>query len=109
MTARSAPSTLIVPGNAFSRLETLVLMAGLDLPVRAIRQQISGAINVIVHIGRLADGSRRIMSIVELTGFDYPTIALQQLFVLEATGAGPQARTLLPPPAIAPPTMYNIH
>jgi pilus assembly protein CpaF len=51
---------LIVPGNAFSRLETLALMAGLDPPVQAIRQQVSGAINVIVHIGRLADGTHRI-------------------------------------------------
>jgi pilus assembly protein CpaF len=67
-------------------------MAGLDLPVRAIRQQISGAINLIVHLGRLADGSRRVMSIVELTGFDDPTIALQELFVSEGDGrrsAGP--------------------
>src|SRR5258708_22045245 len=109
MTARSAPSTLIVPGNAFSRLETLVLMAGLDLPVRAIRQQISGAINVIVHIGRLADGSRRIMSIVELTGFDYPTIGLQELFVLEATGGGAQGRTRLTPTGIRPQIMDKSH
>src|SRR5438270_10033501 len=53
------------PRDALSRLETLMLMAGLDLPVRAIRQQISGAINVIVHVGRQADGRRKIVSIAE--------------------------------------------
>jgi pilus assembly protein CpaF len=97
------------PRDALSRLETLVLMAGLDLPVRAIRQQISGAINVIVHVGRLADGSRRVMSIGEVTGFDDPTIALQELFVSEATGGGTQGRTRLTPTGIRPQIMDRIH
>jgi pilus assembly protein CpaF len=97
------------PRDALSRLETLVLMAGLDLPVRAIRQQISGAINVIVHVGRLADGSRRVMSIGELTGFDDPTIALQELFVSEATGGGAHGRTRLTPTGIRPQIMDKIH
>ena len=97
------------PRDALSRLETLVLMAGLDLPVRAIRQQISGAINLIVHVGRLADGSRRVMSIGEVTGFDDPTIALQELFVSEATGGGTQGRTRLTPTGIRPQIMDRIH
>ena len=97
------------PRDALSRLETLVLMAGLDLPVRAIRQQISGAINVIVHVGRLADGSRKVLSIGELIGFDDPTIALQQLFVSEATGGGAQGRTRLTPTGIRPQIMDRIH
>ena len=97
------------PRDALSRLETLVLMAGLDLPVRAIRQQISGAINVIVHVGRLADGSRKVLSIGELTGFDDPTIAMQQLFVSEATGGGAQGRTRLTPTGIRPQIMDKIH
>ena len=97
------------PRDALSRLETLVLMAGLDLPVRAIRQQISGAINVIVHVGRLADGSRKVLSIGELTGFDDPTIALQQLFVSEATGGGAQGRTRLTPTGIRPQIMDKVH
>src|SRR2546427_762274 len=96
------------PRDALSRLETLVLMAGLDLPVRAIRQQISGAIDVIVHVGRLADGSRRVMSIGELTGFDDPTIALQELLVSEATGAA-QGRTRLTPTGIRPQIMDRIY
>ncbi len=97
------------PRDALSRLETLVLMAGLDLPVRAIRQQISGAINVIVHVGRLADGSRRVMSIGELTGFDDPTIALQELFVSEATGGAAPGRTRLTPTGIRPQIMDRIY
>jgi pilus assembly protein CpaF len=97
------------PRDALSRLETLVLMAGLDLPVRAIRQQISGAINIIVHVSRLADGSRRVLSIGELTGFDDPTIALQELFVSEATGGGAQGRTRLRPTGIRPQIMDKIH
>src|SRR6266550_6949165 len=97
------------PRDALSRLETLVLMAGLDLPVRAIRQQISGAINVIVHVGRLADGSRKVLSIGELTGFEDPTIALQPLFVSEATGGGAQGRTRLTPTGIRPQIMDKIH
>jgi pilus assembly protein CpaF len=97
------------PRDALSRLETLVLMAGLDLPVRAIRQQISGAINIVVHVGRLADGSRKVMSIGELTGFDDPTIALQELFVSEATGGAAAGRTRLTPTGIRPQIMDRIY
>src|SRR2546428_4421216 len=97
------------PRDALSRLETLMLMAGLDLPVRAIRQQISGAINVIVHVGRLVDGSRRVMSIGEITGFDDPTIALQELFVSEATNGAAPGRTRLTPTGIRPQVMDRIY
>ena len=97
------------PRDALSRLETLVLMAGLDLPMRAIRQQIHSAINVVVHLGRLADGSRKVLSIAEVTGFDEQTIALQQLFVSEATGGGAQGRTRLTPTGIRPQIMDKIH
>src|SRR5487761_973569 len=58
------------PRDALSRMETLMLMAGLDLPVRAIRQQLRGALNLLVHVGRLADGRRKVLSIAELTGID---------------------------------------
>jgi pilus assembly protein CpaF len=90
------------PRDALSRLETLVLMAGLDLPVRAIRQQVSGAINLIVHVRRLADGSRKVVSIAELTGFDDPTIGLQELFISEATGGAAHGRSRLVPTGIRP-------
>ena len=97
------------PRDALSRLETLVLMAGLDLPVRAVRQQVRGAINVVVHVGRLADGGRKVLSIAELTGFDDQTIALQELFVSEATGGTAQGRTRLRPTGIRPQIMDKIY
>jgi pilus assembly protein CpaF len=97
------------PRDALSRLETLVLMAGLDLPVRAIRQQVRGAINLVVHVGRLADGRRKVLSIAELTGFDDPTITLQEVFVSEATGGAAQGRTRLMPTGIRPQIMDKIY
>jgi pilus assembly protein CpaF len=97
------------PRDALSRLETLVLMGGLDLPVRAIRQQIVGAINLIVHVSRLADGSRKVVSIAELTGFEDPTIGLQELFVSEATGGAAQGWTRLMPTGIRPHVMDKIY
>ena len=80
------------PRDALSRLETLVLMGGLELPVRAIRQQIHSAINVVVHLGRLQDGSRKVLSVAEVAGFDDQTIALQDVFVSEATVSGTGAK-----------------
>src|SRR3989475_762935 len=97
------------PRDALSRLETLVLMAGLDLPVRAIRQQLRGALNLLVHVGRLADGRRKVLSIAELTGFDDQTIALQELFVSEATGGSVPGRTRLMPTGIRPQLMDRVY
>ena len=99
------------PRDALARLETLVLMAGIELPVRAIRQQIYGALNLVVHLGRMPDGSRKVLSIAELTGFDDQTIALQDLFVSESAAAGNGARgwTRLRPTGIRPRTVDKIH
>ncbi|MEO6798031.1 MAG: CpaF family protein [Candidatus Dormibacter sp.] len=97
------------PRDALSRLETLVLMGGFDLPVRAIRQQICGSINLIVHVSRLGDGSRKVVSIAELTGFDDPTIAVQELFASEANGGATQGWTRLMPTGIRPQIMDKIH
>src|SRR3989442_4900038 len=98
------------PRDALSRLETLVLMAGIELPVRAIRQQIYGAFNLVVHLGRMPDGSRRVLSIAELTGFDDQTIALQDLFVSEsAAGNGARGWTRLRPTGIRPRIVDKIH
>ena len=76
------------PRDALARLETLVLMAGVDLPVRAIRQQIASAINVIVQLNRLRDGSRKVVQISEITGMEGDTITMQDIFVFEPLGAG---------------------
>jgi pilus assembly protein CpaF len=97
------------PRDALSRLETLVLMAGLDLPVRAIRQQVRGAINLVVHVGRLSDGRRKVLSIAELTGFDDHTIGMQELFVSEASSGAAPGRTRLMPTGIRPQIMDRIY
>ena len=68
------------PRDALARLETMVLMAGFDLPVRAIREQIASAINVIVQLERASDGVRRIVSVEEVQGLEGDVILLQQLF-----------------------------
>ncbi len=76
------------PRDALARLETLVLMSGIDLPVKAIRQQVAGAINIFVQLNRLRDGSRRVTSITEVTGMEGDTITMQEIFVFESQGAG---------------------
>ena len=68
------------PRDAMSRMETMVLMAGLDLPIRAIRDQIASAIDLVVHISRLRDGSRRITSVSEVVGLENDTITMNLLF-----------------------------
>ena len=71
------------PRDVLSRLETMVLMAGLDLPIRAIREQVSSAINLIVHLNRLKDGTRRFISITEVQGMEGDIITLQDLFLFD--------------------------
>lgn len=71
------------PRDVLSRLETMVLMAGMDLPVRAIREQIASAIDVIIHQTRLKDGSRRITHITEVQGMEGDVITLQDIFVFD--------------------------
>src|SRR5207253_2026446 len=68
------------PRDALARVETMVLMAGYDLPVRAIREQASSALEVIMHLERLEDGSRRVTSITEVQGMEADVITLQELF-----------------------------
>jgi pilus assembly protein CpaF len=99
------------PRDALSRLETLVLMAGIDLPVRAIRQQIQAAINIVVHVSRQVDGSRKVISIAELTGIEDQAITLQEVFVSEAarSGAGARGWTRLVPTGIRPQMMDRIY
>jgi pilus assembly protein CpaF len=71
------------PRDAVARLETLVLMAGMDLPLRAIREQIASAVNLIVHISRLRDGTRRVTHITEVQGMEGDVVTLQDAFVFD--------------------------
>lgn len=74
------------PRDMLSRLETMVLMAGMELPVKAIREQISSAVDLIVQQSRLRDGSRKITHITEVQGMEGEVITLQDIFVFEGTG-----------------------
>src|SRR6187455_3094049 len=77
------------PRDALARLETMVLMAGYDLPVRAIRQQVSSALDCIIHLERLEDGSRRVTSITEVQGMETDVITLQELFKFQIDSFAP--------------------
>lgn len=74
------------PREAISRLETLCLMAGMELPVRAIREQIAGAVDLIIQITRMSDGSRKIISITEVVGMQGETVTLQEIFRFKEDG-----------------------
>jgi pilus assembly protein CpaF len=83
------------PRDALSRLETMVLMGGVDLPTRAIREQAASALDLIVHQARLRDGSRRITHITEVTGMESDIITLQDLFTFDYhAGVDPNGRYL---------------
>jgi pilus assembly protein CpaF len=74
------------PRDMLARLETMVLMAGVDLPLRAIREQVASGVDLIVHQARLKDGTRRIVNITEVQGMEGDTIVLQDVFVFQQMG-----------------------
>jgi pilus assembly protein CpaF len=74
------------PRDMLARLETMVLMAGVDLPLRAIREQVSSAVDLIVHQSRMKDGSRRIEFITEVQGMEGDVVVMQDVFLFEQTG-----------------------
>lgn len=76
------------PRDAIARLETLVMMAGYDLPVKAIRQQISGAVDVIIQASRLQGGPRRVLNITEVQGMEQDTVVLQDIYRFVQDGVG---------------------
>ncbi|MCL6634260.1 MAG: CpaF family protein [Peptococcaceae bacterium] len=80
------------PRDMLSRLETMVLMAGMELPVKAIREQISSAIDMIIHQNRLRDGSRRITHITEVQGMEGDIIVLQDIYVYRQEGFDPEGK-----------------
>ncbi len=82
------------PRDAISRLETLVLMAGMDLPLKVVRQQISSAVDLIVQQTRLKDGSRKVTAITEVVGMEGDTVSLTDIFKFEQTGVGENNKIL---------------
>ncbi|HZL66273.1 MAG TPA: CpaF family protein [Candidatus Limnocylindrales bacterium] len=82
------------PRDALSRIETMALMANLSLPEKALRYQISSAIHIIVQVSRMSDGSRRVTHITEVTGTNGDVISLQDIFLFEKQGLGPNGKVL---------------
>jgi len=80
--------------DALSRMETMVLMAGMDLPLKVVRQQISSAIDLIIQQTRLSDGSRKVVSITEVAGMEGETVVLTDVFKFEQTGLTPEGKIL---------------
>ena len=80
--------------DAMARLATMVMMTGMDLPDRAIREQISSAINVIIHLVRFGDGTRKVVKIAEITGMEGNTIVMQDIFSFEQKGVDKDGKVL---------------
>lgn len=82
------------PRDCIARLETLVMFAGMDLPSKAIREQIASAVQLIVQLTRLGDGSRKITAITEVTGMESTTVSLQDIFLFKEKGVDEQGKVL---------------
>jgi pilus assembly protein CpaF len=80
--------------DVLARLETLVLFSGFAIPESAIRGQISSAIDLIVHASRLADGTRRVMSVSEVTGMEGSIVTTQEIFIFKRRGIGTEGEVL---------------
>ena len=96
------------PRDVVSRLETMVMMSGMELPSKAIREQIASAVDVIIHESRLSDGSRKVVAISEVTGIEGNQIVMQEIFAFRQTGVGANGRVLGDfRPTGAMPTWYD--
>ena len=82
------------PRDALTRLETMVMMAGLELPLVAIRRQIANAINLIVHQTRLQDGTRKTTHITEISGMEGDVITTSDIFKFDQSGIGPDGKII---------------
>jgi len=81
--------------DVLARLDSMILMSGVELPIRAIREMIASAVNLIIHTARLSDGSRKIMQVTELTGMkDEVHIGLEDIFVFKQAGIDEQGKVL---------------
>jgi pilus assembly protein CpaF len=80
------------PRDALSRIENMVLLSGLDLPVRAIREQLAAALHLVIHVSRFPDGRRRVTCVSEVAGMEVDTITMQDLFKFQQTGIDQDGR-----------------
>jgi pilus assembly protein CpaF len=82
------------PRDALSRIETMIAMGAVNLPERAMRQQITSAIQIVIQQTRLSDGTRKVTSVSEITGMEGDTITMQEIFVFEKAGIGPEGKVI---------------
>ena len=82
------------PRDALARLETMVLMAGFEIPAKAIREQMSSSLNVIIQVARLSDGTRRVVKVAEITGMEGDIITMQDIFLFERQGVDQEGKVL---------------
>jgi pilus assembly protein CpaF len=97
------------PRDALARIETMVLMAGYDLPVRAIRQQVASALDLIIHLERLEDGSRRVTAITEVQRMESEVITLQDIFAFKIDQVLPDRTVMgnMQPTGLRPTFLYK--
>ena len=82
------------PRDAISRLEVMVSLANANMHLLAIRQQVASAVHILVQVSRLSDGTRRVMNITEVTGIETDVVTLQDIFVFEKRGLGPDGKVV---------------
>jgi len=82
------------PRDALARVENMVLMAGLDLPMKAIREQMASALQLIIHLNRLQDGSRRVTHVTEVVGMEGQIITLQDIFEFRQEGISAEGKVV---------------
>src|SRR6201987_2334040 len=92
------------PRDAIARMETMAMMANLNLPEKAVRKQIAAAVTLVLQVSRFADGTRRLPHISELTGMEDDVVSMQDVFVFEKQGVAPDGKVLgtFPPTGIRP-------
>jgi len=82
------------PRDAIYRMETMALMANLNLPEKAIRHQIASAVAIVLQVSRMSDGSRRVTHLTEITGIDEDVVSMQDIFLFEKRGVAPNGHVL---------------
>jgi pilus assembly protein CpaF len=99
------------PRDGLARLETMIMMSGFDMPIKAMRQQISSALDLIIQVNRLQGGGRRVTSITEVTGMEGDVIIMQDIFHFRQTGvnAGGEALGLFECLGVRPSFMPRLH
>jgi pilus assembly protein CpaF len=82
------------PRDAFTRLENMMSMAGMQMPPKTARAQIGSAISVVIQVARLSDGQRKVLSIYEITGMEGEVVTMQEIYAFRQTGIAPDGRVL---------------